>query len=43
MEDENYLDVLRISRADIAHFLLSELEDSQWNNRTITVAETATN
>jgi len=40
MEDDNYLELLRISRADIAHFLLSELEDSKWNNRTIAVAET---
>jgi len=40
LEDENYLEVLRISRADIAHFLLGELADGKWNNRTIAIAET---
>jgi putative NADH-flavin reductase len=37
MEDENYLDRLEISRADLAHFLLGELENRQWNNRVIAV------
>lgn len=39
MEDEDYLAVLRISRADIAHFLLSELENDRWMNRVITIAD----
>jgi putative NADH-flavin reductase len=39
MEDENYLAVLRISRADIADFLLNELENDQWMNRVITIAD----
>lgn len=39
LEDENYLEVLRISRADIAHFLLGETTSNQWLNRTITIAD----
>lgn len=38
MEEENYLNKLEISRADLAHFLIGELEQRQWNNRVIAVA-----
>lgn len=39
LEDENYLEVLRISRADIAHFLLGEMTNNEWNKRTIAIAD----
>lgn len=40
-ENEDYLNVLRISRADIAHFLLDDLETGRWANQRITVADRA--
>jgi putative NADH-flavin reductase len=42
LEDENYLHVLRISRADIAHFILDDVEKGTWVNRTIAVADNET-
>lgn len=39
IEDENYLEELRISRADVAHFLLNELANRRWNNRVIAIAD----
>ena len=39
IEDESYLEELRISRADVAHFLLNELEHRSWNNRVIAIAD----
>jgi hypothetical protein len=38
MEEENYLERLEISRADLAHFLIGELENRRWNNRVIAIA-----
>ncbi len=39
MQDENYLNVLRISREDIAHFILDDMEKGTWANKTIAVAD----
>lgn len=41
IEDENYLHELRIARADLAHFLLQDIADSKWVNRTIAIADQA--
>ena len=38
-EEEDYFDVLKISRADIAHFLLEDMENGIWSNRVVTVAD----
>jgi len=38
-EEENYLDVLKISRADIADFLVGEATANNWVKRTVTVAD----
>jgi len=37
--DESYLNVLKISRADLAHFLLDDLDNGRWVNHTIAVAD----
>jgi putative NADH-flavin reductase len=42
MEDENYFDVLKISRADLAHFLLEDLESGRWINRRIAISDNET-
>lgn len=39
LEDENYLNKLQISRADVAHFLLQELKENTWINRVIAIAD----
>lgn len=39
LEKEDYLDVLRISRDDIAHFLIDEMSANKWINRTIAIAD----
>jgi len=39
LEDENYLDKLQIARADVAHFLLAEMQEDDWKNRVIAIAE----
>jgi len=39
IENEDYLNVLTISRADIAHFLLEDLDTGLWANMRITVAD----
>jgi putative NADH-flavin reductase len=41
IEEENYLEKLQISRADLAHFILGELGNRQWNNRVIAIADHA--
>lgn len=40
LEAEDYLDRLEISRADIARFILDEVEAPHWNRRVIAVAAT---
>jgi len=41
IEDENYLNELRLARADLAHFLLQDVADNKWVNRTIAIADQA--
>jgi putative NADH-flavin reductase len=39
IEDENYPVGINISRSNLAHFLINELDNPQWNRRVIAVAE----
>ncbi|MGI9308401.1 MAG: NAD(P)-dependent oxidoreductase, partial [Gammaproteobacteria bacterium] len=39
IETEDYFEGLRISRADLANFLVNELSNNLWINRTIAIAD----
>ena len=39
LEDESYQNILRISRADLVQFIFDDLENNQWVNHTIAVAD----
>jgi putative NADH-flavin reductase len=40
--EENYPNGIRVSRADVAHFLLNELEQNAWVNRIVAIADPLT-
>jgi hypothetical protein len=39
VEGEDYFTVLRISRSDLAHFLVSETTARQWVNKNLAIAD----
>jgi hypothetical protein len=39
IENEDYQNGIKISRADVAHFLIKELMDNSWVNRVIAIAD----
>lgn len=39
LEEEDYYELQRLSRADLAHFLIEEMTANKWNRRTIAIAD----
>jgi len=39
LENENYFEKLQISRDDVAHFLIGEMQNNNWLNKVISIAD----